>query len=467
MKVRTVLTMIILLLTISLIGCSKGIPVKVNGKTVYLGGSSTEPEHIKEEKKPIIDQEEKQPEPTSPQAQKNLQQAKEGEYQPGYKWGMIGIDSKNKYQKWADHGFFTYEDIKAWYSVFPFDPAKAQEWRKAGFDPAVAYEWKQEWSFAQEAGMWIRLGLTSKGSKQWKQEGFSQSEAKSWRNDGFSLNEASRWKKQGYDRVEARKWKTAGFKDDDVQYADNWKNHGFTPQETKTLIAGGFEIHEDPPAKWKEAGISPEKAVTWKKSGFDNYDKGDRRSLKEWWKAGFLPAEAEQWVEANVSTSNAIIYKNKGISPTDKVRIQWEQRTSDFSLDDKSKWETSGYSYPYMMKLLNYKVTTKDLSLIKRSCPNQIDFGNMGFFAIKDPYRVKGKCYYYLGQKHLQPRGKEAIFRSGTSRKYYHAHLVFKSKIPSYIQAIVKGRDPVEMNSPSTGRTMIPSGQVIFVKFQK
>lgn len=302
----------------------------------------------------------------------------------------------------------------------------------------------------------------------WKTDGFkSLEEVQGWIDVGFNKNRTIvDFKKVGFDSPKkAMAWNKAGFNTRPlIAFALESEKAGFTIAEAKSWKDAGLSGSRFKDIlKWKKAGISAHQAKKWKDNGFSI--SGD--VPKEWIKGGFSPSEAKQWKRAYVPASQAVVFRKKGIYPSDTKRIDWEKHTSDFSHGDKKKWESSGYSYPYMLKLMRYKLTAKDLPLLKRLCPNQIEFSRMGFFGVKGPHDVKGKCYYYLGQRHLQPRGKKAVFRSGTNRKYHYAHLVFKGKVPSYIQAIVKGLGPVEMNSSASGRNMIPSGQVVFVKFQK
>lgn len=301
----------------------------------------------------------------------------------------------------------------------------------------------------------------------WETAGFkSIEEVYRWIDAGFNdLNTIKVFKKTGFnDPEKAMAWFKAGFNTRPlIAFAYEAQKVGFTISEaTEWKKAGLINNDVKDIVRWKNAGISAREAKEWDDNGFGI----SRETPSEWRDNGFTPQVAYQWKRQDIQARQAIEFRKRGIKPDDKDRIEWEKRTASLDASEKASWEKTGYSFPYMMQLMNYKITLKDLPLLKRNCPNEIDFGRMGYFGIKDPFEVEGKCFYYMGQKHQQSRGSEAIFRTGDQRKYYHVHLVLNGKVPNYIQGIVKGLAPVEMNS-SSGRNMIPSGQVVFIKLQK
>jgi hypothetical protein len=416
----------------------------------------------------VIEKKPEKREPISKSVAKNQNQAGSqtapSQNRTDFEWRVIGIQNNQQYQQWVSHGFVTYGEIKSWKSFG--SPAEAKPWKDAGFDVEEAGEWSG-FSF-EEAQKLKTLEIPPHVAKyQWKSKGFSFQEIVKWTELKCDDRTAQQWKRNGFSVDEAKEWIKSGFGINGSSNARNWKKGSFSPEKAKTWLQVGYTQRDSVPSDWKKGGITPKVAIAWKKAGFSNYGKGnEKRDAKPWIKANIPPAKASQWVNARVDVTKAIKYNKIGIQPTDTDRIEWENLTSDLSKTDKKKWESTGYSFPYLTKLINFKVTVKDLPSIKNSCPNQIDFGSKGHFAVQDPNEVKGKCYYFFGPRYQNPKGNEALFYVGQQKKQF-VLLAFGGKVPKFVQAIVKGKGPVEISVSGSAQKDIPSGSIVFIKFQK
>lgn len=179
---------------------------------------------------------------------------------------VAGIDS------WTKSGMTLDDAIEWWPKTAPEvelgeAATVASSWQKLGFDLGEATEWQR-------------------GTMKDRPAAVRPSLAASFRDRGLSVRQATGWLKAGFDGAEAERWRQAGVSRATV--ATRLKNEGIDPDSMAEL------------SEFKEFGLTPAIAASWKDAGFT------AQQARDWSKAGCAdPVSATAWREAGVPAEKA------------------------------------------------------------------------------------------------------------------------------------------------------------------
>jgi hypothetical protein len=118
---------------------------------------------------------------------------------------------------------------------------------------------------------WEGQGLTYQNAKEWIPAGFK----------GLDYHQIKNWRNQGLNYQEAKLWIKLGFTPRDLWEVLEWKKE-FTFEQAKELIELGFSPFDSEFAeKWKDSGFSLEKIKDWIKSGLNSQEINFANHLKQ------------------------------------------------------------------------------------------------------------------------------------------------------------------------------------------
>jgi hypothetical protein len=194
--------------------------------------------------------------------------------------------------EWNYHGISA-EEAKQWIQEGIIFAAWAAQWKGEGFSAGSAGRWRSI-ANVYTAGKFLRNGFGPEEAREWMNQGIKSGErAREYLSAGFDAREAGTFWKKGLYPDEAKEWKHAGFNAEamlewrygprqsgfyftkgtrysqavyDLEFAQNWRNAGFLPEEAQRASTYRFELAEV--TKWKDAGFSFNEIVLWKDSGF-------------------------------------------------------------------------------------------------------------------------------------------------------------------------------------------------------
>jgi hypothetical protein len=194
--------------------------------------------------------------------------------------------------EWNYHGI-SEEESKRWIQEGIIFAAWAAQWRDEGFNAEAAGKWRKI-ANVYSAGDFLKNGFGPEEAGEWMSHGIKSGlRAREYLTAGLNAREAGTFWKQGLYPDEVKEWRNAGFDADemlewrygprmsefyftkgtrysravyDPDFAQNWRNAGFIPEEAQHAAAYGFGLAEA--KNWKDAGFSFKDTVRWKDSGF-------------------------------------------------------------------------------------------------------------------------------------------------------------------------------------------------------